>query len=308
VTNARAALYKAQTSLSQQKKEFDRYKELLARKAIGQSDFDLAEATYNGAVSTYQSAQADLQRAKTNLSYATIRAPISGTIISRNVTVGQTVASSFNTPTLFAIGNDPHNMQVTASIDEADIGWVKPGQDVEFTVETYPDRIYKGIVFQVRQQSLLTQNVVTYSVMINVRNDDLSLIPGMTATLTVTVEEHKNVLVVPITALLFNANASDSAVPSADHNKQTIWVICDSSMKANDKCINVKGRSMYCDTVKKIMDDGVMAEIEAPDLREGMKIVTGTLKVQAKKTKSLMPTSTSPQRQRNSSQQSPGGR
>lgn len=300
VTNAVAALYKAETTLSQQKKEFERYKELLARKAVNQSDYDLAEATYNGALSAYQSAQADLRRARTNLGYATIHAPISGIIISRSVTVGQTVASSFNTPTLFAIGNDPHIMQVTASIDEADIGWVKAGQEVEFTVETYPDRVYKGTVFQVRQQSIMNQNVVTYNVMINVRNEDLSLIPGMTATLTVKVEEHKNVLLVPMTALLFNANANDSAVPSADHNKQTIWIMCDSTMKAGNRCVDIKGKSMYCDTVKKILDDGVMAEIEAPDLREGMTIVTGTVKVQAKKTKSLMPTTTSPQRPRNS--------
>jgi HlyD family secretion protein len=299
VTNAKAALYKAQTTFSQQKKEFDRYKELLLRKAVGQSDYDLAEASYNSALSNYESAQADLKRARTNLGYATIHAPISGIIISRNVTVGQTVAASFNTPTLFAIGNDPHNMQVTASIDEADIGWVKAGQEVEFTVETYPDRVYKGKVFQVRQQALLTQNVVTYSVMINVRNEDLSLIPGMTATLTVKVAEHKNVLVVSMTALLFNANASDSAVPSADHNKQTIWVLCDSTTKPGHKCMDIKGKSMYVDTVKRIMDDGVMAEIEGTDLHEGMQIVTGIIKVQAKKTKSLMPTA-SPQRPRNS--------
>lgn len=302
VTNANAALYKAQTFFSQQQREFDRYKELIARKAVNQSDYDVEEASYAAALSAYQSAIADLKRAKTNLGYATITAPISGIIISRNVTIGQTVAASFATPTLFSIGNDPHNMQVTASIDEADIGWVKAGQDVEFTVETYPDRIYKGMVFQVRQQSLLTQNVVTYSVMINVRNEDLSLIPGMTATLTVKVEEHKNVLMVPITALLFNANATDSAVPSADHNKQTIWIMCDSSsIKRDKKCIDVKGKSMYCDTVKKILDDGVMAEIEAPDLQEGMKIITGTVKIAAKKTKSLMPTAPSTQRPRNAS-------
>lgn len=306
VTNAEAALFKTQTAFLQQKKEFARYKELLDRKAVGQSDYDLAEASYNAALSNYQSAQADLKRAKTNLGYATIHAPISGIIISRNVTVGQTVAASFNTPTLFAIGNDPHNMQVTASIDEADIGWVKAGQEVEFTVETYPDRVYKGTVFQVRQQALLTQNVVTYSVMINVRNEDLSLIPGMTATLTVKVATHKNVLLVPMTALLFNANASDSAVPSADHNKQTIWIMCDSTMKAGHKCIDVKGKSMYCDTVRRIMDDGVMAEIEGKDLHEGMTIVTGAVKAQAKKTKGLMPST--PSRPRNSPHGSGMGR
>ena len=308
VTNAEAALFRTKTALLQQEKEFQRYKELLARKSVDQSDYDLAESGYDAALSAYQSAQADLKRAKTNLNYATIRAPIKGVIISRNVTVGQTVAASFNTPTLFAIGNDPHIMQVTASIDEADIGWLKPGQDVDFTVETYPDRIYTGKVFQVRLQPIMNQNVVTYSVMINVTNEDLSLLPGMTATLTVKVAQHKNVLVVPMTALLFNPAASDTTVPSADHNRQTIWALCDSSSDAwaKGRCVNVKGTSMYCDTVHRIMDDGVMAEIEGDGLHEGMKIITGIVKEQAQKLKSLLP-STSPQRPP-VHQPQPGGR
>jgi HlyD family secretion protein len=296
VTNARAALYKAKTTLAQQDKEFGRYKELLARKAVNQSDYDVQEASYDAAVSAVQSAEADLKRAKQNLDYATIRAPIKGTVINRAVTVGQTVAASFNTPTLFAIGNDPHIMQVTANLDEADIGWVKPGQDVDFTVETYPDRIYHGKVFQLRQQPIMNQNVVTYNVMINLFNEDLSLIPGMTATSTIKVAEHKNVLVVPMTALLFNPNPSDTMPPSTDHNKQTIWVLCDSSSNAvsNSKCTDMKGTRMYCDTVSRILDDGVMAEIEGTDIHEGMKIVTGIVKVQEQKLKSLLPTTTQP--------------
>jgi HlyD family secretion protein len=294
VTDALAALYKARTALAQQQKEFDRYKELLARKAVDQSDYDIQEASYEGAVSAVQGAQADLKRAKMNLGYATITAPIKGIIINRNVTIGQTVAASFATPTLFSIGNDPHIMQVTASIDEADIGWVKPGQDVDFTVETYPDRIYHGTVFQVRLQSIQNQNVVTYSVMVNLINEDLTLIPGMTATLTIKVAEHKNVLVVPMTALLFDPNPNDTLVPSADHNKQTIWVICDSASGAQTRgrCTDVKGTQMYCDTVRRILDDGVMAEIEGPDLHEGMQIVTGIVKEQAQKLKSILPSTT----------------
>lgn len=296
VTDAVASLYKARTAFTQQGKEFDRYKELLTRKAIGQSDYDVQEASYDAALSAVEGAQADLKRAKMNLGYATIRAPIKGTVINRAVTIGQTVAASFNTPTLFSIGNDPHIMQVTASIDEADIGWVKPGQDVDFTVETYPDKQYHGKVFQVRLQSIMNQNVVTYNVMINLVNTDLTLIPGMTATLTIKVAEHKDVLVVPMTALLFNPNTGDTTVPSADHNKQTIWVVCDSasSSNSNKRCINIKGTSMYCDTVHRILDDGVMAEIEGKDLHEGMKIMTGIVKEQAQKLKSIIPTTTQP--------------
>ena len=296
VTDAVAALYKARTTLYQQDKEFKRYKEMLLKKAVDQSDYDIQEASYNVALSTVQGAVADLQRARMNLGYATIIAPIKGIVINRAVTIGQTVAASFATPTLFSIGNDPHIMQVTASLDEADIGWVKPGQDVDFTVETYPDRVYHGIVFQVRLQSIMNQNVVTYSVMINLINEDLSLIPGMTATLTIKVAEHKNVLVVPMTALLFNPVASDTSVPSADHNKQTIWVICDSlsNKAANGRCTDIKGTMMYCDTVKRILDDGVMAEIEGQDLREGMMIATGIIKEQTQKLKSILPTAAQP--------------
>ena len=297
VTNAKAALYKAKTTLVQQEREFKRYKELLARKAVDQSDYDVQEASYASAVSAEQSAGADLLRAKQNLAYATIRAPIKGTVINRAVTVGQTVAASFNTPTLFAIGNDPHIMQVTANIDEADIGWVKPGQDVDFTVETYPDRVYTGKVFQVRQQSIMNQNVVTYNVMVNLINEDLSLMPGMTATLTIKVSVHKNVLVVPMTALLFNPSPGDTTVPSADHNKQTIWVLCDSTSNAEtgNGCKDMKGTLMYCDTVRRILDGGVMAEIEGPNLHEGMKIATGIVKEKEQKLKSLLPTTSGPQ-------------
>jgi HlyD family secretion protein len=302
VSNAEATLFKAKTGLKQQEKEFNRYKELLVRNAVNQSDYDLAEASYNAALSVFRSAEADLKRAKTNLSYATIVAPIKGIVISRNVNVGQTVAASFNTPTLFSIGNDPHIMQVTASIDEADIGWVQKGQDVTFTVETYPDRVYTGKVYQVRLQPITNQNVVTYNVMINVYNPDLTLLPGMTANLSIKVIEHKNVLLLPMAALFFNPLAPDTAMPSTDNNKQTVWALCanDSGIAATDKikCLNVSGVFMRCDTVKKILDDGIMAEVEGEDLKEGQQIAIGIVKEAAKKSKSLLP-NTMPQRPRN---------
>ena len=296
VTDAVAALYKAKTTYLQQKMEFDRYKVLLAKKAVDQSDYDVQEASYDAALSAQQGAVADLKRAKINLSYATIRAPIKGTVINRAVTVGQTVAASFATPTLFSIGNDPHIMQISANIDEADVGWLKPRQDVTFTVETFPDRVYTGKLFQIRQQPVMNQNVVTYSVMINLFNKDLSLVPGMTATLVIKVAEHKNVMVVPMTALLFSPEASDTTVPSADHNKQTIWILCDSSSAhaANNRCMDYHGTRMYCDTVKRILDDGVMVEIKGADLHVGMHIVTGIIKGQVQKGKSLLPVTTQP--------------
>jgi HlyD family secretion protein len=293
VIDAEAALFKAKTTFTQQTREFGRYKQLLAKNSVDTSDYDVEHATYDAAKSAFKAAQADLERAKTNLDYATIRAPISGIVINRAVTDGQTVASSFNTPTLFSIGNDPHIMQVTASIDEADIGWLHPGQDVDFTVETYPGRVYTGKVFQVRLQPIMNQNVVTYSVMINVLNKDLTLLPGMTATLTVKVAVHKDVLVAPMSALLFNPNSTGNPVPSSDPDKQTIWIICDSASGniAGNQCTDMSGTLMYCDTVKRLLSNGFMAEIEGAGLHEGMKIVTGIKKAQTQNLKSLLPTS-----------------
>lgn len=297
VVNAEANLYKAKTLLLQQEKEYNRYKELLANKAVPQSDYDQVEANYKAAVSELRSAEADLHKAKTNLSYATITAPISGVVITRNVNVGQTVAASFATPTLFTIGNDPHKMLLEAKIDEADIGWVKKGQQVKFTVETYPDKTFAGTVNQVRLQPIINQNVVTYNVEINVLNPDLLLMPGMTANLSVSVIKHTEVLTVPMAALFFNPEISDTNVISTDNNKQTVWIKCnknDTSSTNEMRCVNIKGTYMQCDTVKKVLDNGSTAEIESPEIKAGMQVITGVKIETGKKTKSLIPTANAP--------------
>jgi HlyD family secretion protein len=201
--DAEATLQKATVQVNQMKIEFERVKKLFEGSAVAQADYDLANTNLESAKSTLRSAQALYDRAKINLQYATIRAPISGVVISRNVDVGQTVISSFNSPTLFTIANDLTKMQVFANVDEADIGQIKVGQKVSFTVDAYPNRPFSGEVKQVRLQPNLIQNVVNYIVVIDVPNPDLKLLPGLTANITFRITEHKNILKVLTNALAF---------------------------------------------------------------------------------------------------------
>ena len=203
VEDAQASLQKTKVQADQAKRNFDRVKQLFERNLDSQSDYDVALSSYESAQADVRSAQTALDRALINMSYATIRAPISGVVISRNFDIGQTVASSFNTPTLFTIANSLSRMQVQASVDEGDIGNVKVGQSVTFTVDAYPTDIFKGRVSQIRLQPNVVQNVVEYTVIIDVPNPDLKLMPGMTANITINIAEDKNVLKVPTTALRF---------------------------------------------------------------------------------------------------------
>lgn len=203
VQDAEATVSKAQVQVNQTQKALDRAKNLYQQSLLSVADYDAAQTNEESARAEMRSAQAQLQRARVNLQYATITSPVDGVVISRNVDVGQTVAASFNTPTLFTIAADLTKMQVQASVDEADIGQVKLGQKVSFTVDAYPNRTFWGDVSQIRFQPTVAQNVVTYTVIINVPNDDLKLLPGMTANLNIQVTEHKNVLKVLSSALRF---------------------------------------------------------------------------------------------------------
>jgi len=204
VEDARASLKKSEIQVNQTKRDFDRTKVLFEQKVMAQADYDLSLTTYETAVANAISAQSALSRAKINLRYATIIAPISGVVVSRAVDVGQTVAASFSTPTMFTIANDLTKMQVQANIDEGDIGKILVDQTVKFTVDAYPDMTFDGTVRQVRLLPVVTQNVVNYTVIIDVPNPDLKLLPGMTANITVMVQEEKDILKVPATALRFN--------------------------------------------------------------------------------------------------------
>ncbi|HUI92280.1 MAG TPA: efflux RND transporter periplasmic adaptor subunit [Chitinivibrionales bacterium] len=203
VVDARANLLKAQAQMVLSTQTTLRTRALFAKGLVAQADLDQAVSDSAAAASALVSARAALDRAKVDLDYATIRSPITGVVINRAVDVGQTVAASFNTPTIFSIADDLSRMQVQASIDEADIGQVKVGQTATFTVDAYPARTFTGTVSQIRLQPATVQNVVSYTVMIDVDNKDMSLLPGMTANVTVVVQKAADVLMVPTAALKF---------------------------------------------------------------------------------------------------------
>jgi HlyD family secretion protein len=203
VIDARASLVKAEAQFRLSAQNCMRTRALFAKGLVAQADLDSGISDSASAASARASAKAALDRAIINLNYATITSPITGVVINRNVDVGQTVAASFNTPTIFTIADDLSKMQVQASIDEADIGQVKVGQVANFTVDAYPTRMFSGIVSQIRLQPTTVQNVVTYTVMIDVDNKDMALLPGMTANVTIDVQKAANVLTVPAAALKF---------------------------------------------------------------------------------------------------------
>lgn len=218
VTQATAQLDNSKASLELATAEFERAKELVAAKLISKSDYDKAVATMHQAEASVQMNKANLEKSKVDLGYTTITAPMNGVIISRAVEVGQTVASSFNTPTLFQIANDLRQMRIEAMVSEADVGGVKEGQPVEFTVEAYPGQNFSGEIAQVRFAPVTNQNVVTYMVIVGVRNEDLKLRPGMTANASIVTSRKSGVLRVPNGALRFrppeNAIVLSNAVPA----------------------------------------------------------------------------------------------
>ena len=203
VEDARSSLFRAQVQTRLTKRNYERNKTLFEEKVIAQADYDQSLSDYETAQANERSVKSSLDRAYINLRYATIIAPVSGVVISRNVDIGQTVASSFSTPTLFSIANDLTKMQLQASIDEADIGKIKVGQEVSFRVDAYMDQTFNGTVRQVRLQPVTLQNVVNYIVVIDVPNPDKKLMPGMTANLTVKIQEALDVFKVPSSSLRF---------------------------------------------------------------------------------------------------------
>jgi HlyD family secretion protein len=203
LSEQKANLDKATAQLNEAKRNFNRATELFSKQMISQVDLDAATTSLETAQASLHQAEAARDRAEVNLQYATILAPISGVVISRNVDVGQTVAASLSAPTLFTIANDLSKMQVTASVDEADIGQVKTGQRVTFRVDSYAERQFEGAVSQIRLSPVVSQNVVTYNVIIDVENPDQKLMPGMTATCSIEVASAKNVLRVPLAAFRF---------------------------------------------------------------------------------------------------------
>ena len=254
--SAQANLQSAQASLNYQTNNFSRYSTLFNKGLVSADEFESARLTYLQAkenVSTSQqqvaSAREEVSRAQTNLGYATITSPIDGVVTSKSVEEGQTVAASFSTPELFKIAKDLTNMQVVADVDEADIGNVKAGERVEFTVDAYPNDKFYGIVTQVRLEATTTNNVVTYEVVISAPNGDLKLKPGLTANVTIFTAEREGVLSVPSKALRFSPT------------KETVGDKKIVDVNAKNKVWTLEGETLKAHKVNIGMSDGIHTEI-----------------------------------------------
>lgn len=228
---AKANLLKAKTELTDAKRTLDRYTLLLADKVISQSEFDAVETKYQQAQASLAAAEGSLTQAegayteaKTNLDYCTIKSPKDGIVVSRNVDVGQTVAASFMTPTLFTIAQDLTKMEIQTSVDEADISKVKVDQPVSFTVDSYPNTAFSGKVTQIRNAPIITQNVVTYIVIVSVDNKELLLKPGMTANVTIETARKEDVLKVPSAVLRFKPKGKGAA-DNSKSSGETVYVV-----------------------------------------------------------------------------------
>lgn len=208
VDQFRGALQTTQSQLDFQKSNFERQNLLYSTESISKAAYETALNSYDMALANVSSAEAQLRSAEKNLSFTNIYSPTDGVVLSRNVSIGQTVAASFSTPTLFVIAKDITKMQVEAAVDEADIGNVAPGQRVEFTVDAFIDNYFKGTVREIRLHPKVSANVVTYTTIINASNDEMKLKPGMTANITVFTKEIDQALLIPTKALKFNPDSS----------------------------------------------------------------------------------------------------
>ena len=238
VDQYKANLEVAKATLVYQKSNFDRQSLLFKTGAISKADEETAEDQYLTAKATVASVQAQLDGAAKNLSYASIYSPVDGVVLLRNVSVGQTVAASFNTPTLFIIAKDITKMQVQAAVDEADIGEVRDSQRVIFTVDAYPDITFKGKVNQVRLEPVVSANVVTYTTIVTAPNDDLKLRPGMTANIFIYTREVNNAMLIPARALKFKPPAGLGKqyqilpLPAEDRVAKAVQAVSDSAAYA----------------------------------------------------------------------------
>ncbi len=264
--SSQANLASSKAELVYQQANYNRIKSLYDRKVISDVEMEQAQYQYDKAKAAYDKVQADMSRVKKNLDYATIYSPISGVVLYKAVEEGQTVASSFNTPTLFTIAQDLRQMRVIANIDEADIGAVKEGQSVTFTVDAYPNDIFNGTVSQVRLQATTTSNVVTYEVVIDAPNNDLKLKPGLTANITIITESAKDVMLAPVKAFTFKP-----ALPEPTHNPSTKSDTDSIAVKhpaqtlpANSKTVYIKNQNgIHPQVVEVGMSNGIKTEIKS---------------------------------------------
>ncbi|MBR7030392.1 MAG: efflux RND transporter periplasmic adaptor subunit [Prevotella sp.] len=258
----KASLASAQSSLNYQQSNYERYKTLYDKGLVSADEFESARLQYEQAKQQVAQSRESVQRAQTNLGYATITSPIDGVVLSKAVEEGQTVAASFNTPELFTIAQDLTNMRVIADIDEADIGGVKEGLRVTFTVDAFPEDTFEGSVTQVRQQATTESNVVTYEVVISAPNVDLKLKPGLTANVTIFTLEKNDVLTVPAKALRFQPNEAllkEGQTIEDCEGMRKVWTLENNVFKAHK--------------VETGTTNGVMTEITG-GIAEGTEVLT----------------------------------
>lgn len=274
VAKAQGDLANASADVELTRQINERTKKLRLVDSASDEDVETAEANFNKAEAMVKLKQGDLDKATANLAYCKIHSPVDGTVISRNVDVGQTVASNFNAPVLFNIANDLRVMQIDANVAEADVGNVTLGLDVNFYVDAYPNRVFKGKVLQIRNAPLIVQNVVTYDVVIDVNNSDLLLKPGMTANVSIVIAQKQGVLQIPNSALRFRmpkvSGAAEDDSQNAAHaskkenpNVRSVFVISEGNRKPGRVKITLG------------ISDGINTEV-TEGLKESDKVVIGT--------------------------------
>ena len=258
LSSSQANLASAQTDLDYQKSLLDRYAGLYEKGLISAQEYEQYKYNYERSKSSYNQAYSNYQKSKKNIGYSWIYSPVDGIVLTREVDEGQTVASGFNTPTLFTIANDLTAMRVIVDVDEADIGQVAEGQHATFEVDAFPGETFDGSVTQVRLNAKTTSNVVTYEVVIDAPNPDLKLKPGLTANVTIYTLNHENVLAVPVRALRFTPENYKGEVPQS-----CVWTLDEAGAP---KPV----------AVKTGVTDGVHTEI-LEGLSEGDKVITGIM-------------------------------
>lgn len=261
LNTAKANLSSAQSSLNYESANYKRYATLFKKGLVSADEYESAKLNYEKAKDQVAQSREMVQKAQTNLSYAIITSPIDGVVISKSVEEGQTVAASYATPELFTIAKDLKDMQVVANVDEADIGDVKEGERVSFTVDAYPNDTFEGVVKQVRQEATTTNNVVTYEVVISAPNSELKLKPGLTTNVTIYTAERQNVLCVSTKALRFT--------PTQDLIKGCKIVDC----KGKNKVWTREGNTFKAHAVQIGMSDGIHTEILS-GVSKGLEIIT----------------------------------
>lgn len=261
LNTAKANLSSAQSTLNYETTNFQRYQTLYDKGLVSANDYENARLSYDKARQQVATSRESVQKAQTNLGYATITSPIDGVVLSKSVEEGQTVAASFNTPELFTIAKDLTDMRVIADIDEADIGGVKEGQRVTFTVDAFPDDHFEGAVTQVRQQATTESNVVTYQVVISAPNKDLKLKPGLTANVTIYTLELKDALAIPAKSLRFMPNEA------LLKEGQTI-----EDTEASQKVWTLEGNIFKAHAVETGTTNGILTEIKS-GISEGTEVL-----------------------------------